>query len=1095
MPQPPRFLRFTDRFSAWFTSSVRLKGLQYSSTGRVRIEEGNSELVEARVRGTTLYEVTLTVLDNEISATCECPYSGFCKHIWATLLQAEKLGYLSDARNAAILVRDYEDNLEPEDEGEFDLRPPQPAQRPEPPSRWRGQLHGLRTWDAAPQRKSDWPSGRELLYAFDVPEQGVSLPSLHVSILTRDPRKNGPGWNKTKELKIARAEIADVANEADRAVLALLAGSRPVQSYSYYMSEPLPSTFELHAPLTETILPMLFATGRVFYRTNRYAEAELHRLTLDEGAPWRFELSIVEDAARGYLVDGQLMREGDTPRPLRLVQMATNDGALLMENRLGRLANREALRWLRHLRGTGPIFAPEREGDELLSFVLSENNGFPVHVPESLSYQRVDGTPRPWLAIRERSSKSGRSDKEKLWATLQFRYGDWMVSGGAPTPIYDKDKRVFIVRDAAAERLAEEHIENMGVRYDKGLQQHWLLRTRVAPVVTKLLLDGWLVDVDGKAFRQSTGSRMEVTTGIDWFDLSGEVTYGDTSADMPALLEALRRGESVVQLSDGSYGLVPEEWMARFGRLAQMGDVGEQAVRFSRAQTGLLDALLAADETIRFDEGFTHARQQLQRFDGIGAAEQPATFEGTLRDYQREGLGWLEFLGSMRWGGCLADDMGLGKTAQVLAMLEKRRVLRTAEGVSDEDRPVGPSLVVVPKSLVFNWKAEAARFTPSLRVFEYTGTGRRRDAVMDYDVVLTTYGTLRRDVTMLRELEFDYVVLDEAQAIKNASTDSAKAVRLLKGRHRLAMSGTPIENHLGELWSLFEFLNPGMLGSATAFGAAGSGRRDLDEEGRRLLARALRPFILRRTKQQVASELPDRTEQTLWCELSTAERKLYDELRAHYRASLLGRIDQVGLSRSKMHVLEALLRLRQASCHPGLLDPKRAAGPSSKVDLLIEQLQELMEEGHKALVFSQFTSLLAIVRQRLDALGIVYEYLDGSTNDRQAPVERFQNDPSCKLFLISLKAGGLGLNLTAAEYVFLLDPWWNPAVEAQAIDRAHRIGQTRAVFAYRLIARDTVEEKVLELQKSKRELAAAIIAEDNSLVRDLKREDLELLLS
>jgi SNF2 family DNA or RNA helicase len=331
--------------------------------------------------------------------------------------------------------------------------------------------------------------------------------------------------------------------------------------------------------------------------------------------------------------------------------------------------------------------------------------------------------------------------------------------------------------------------------------------------------------------------------------------------------------------------------------------------------------------------------------------------------------------------------------------------------------------------------------------------------------------------------------------VKNASTASAKAVRLLRGAHRLALSGTPVENHLGELWSLFEFLNPGMLGEAKVLKMAGGLGRNPSPEARQLLAQALRPFILRRTKQQVARELPAKTEQTIFCELEGPQRKHYDELRAHYRETLLNRVETQGLAKSKMHVLEALLRLRQAACHPGLIDPKQVDQPSAKLETLMDQLDELRQEGHKALVFSQFTSFLAIVRKRLDEAGIRYEYLDGSTRDRQARVESFQNDPEIPLFLISLKAGGLGLNLTAAEYVFLLDPWWNPAVEAQAVDRAHRIGQTKAVFAYRLIAKDTVEEKVLELQKTKRELADAILGEDNSLIRDLKREDLELLLS
>jgi SNF2 family DNA or RNA helicase len=286
-----------------------------------------------------------------------------------------------------------------------------------------------------------------------------------------------------------------------------------------------------------------------------------------------------------------------------------------------------------------------------------------------------------------------------------------------------------------------------------------------------------------------------------------------------------------------------------------------------------------------------------------------------------------------------------------------------------------------------------------------------------------------------------------------------------------------------------------MLGAASVFKLAGAAARNPDEDTRRLLAHALRPFFLRRTKEQVARELPPKSEQTIFCEMDEVERKRYNDLRNHYRNALLKTIATEGLAKSKIQVLEALLRLRQASCHPGLLDPKRLQDSSAKLDLLLTHLSELVEEGHKALVFSQFTSLLAIVRKRLDDAGIVYEYLDGATRDRQQHVERFQNDLDCRLFLISLKAGGLGLNLTAAEYIFLLDPWWNPAVEAQAIDRAHRIGQTRPVFAYRLIARDTVEEKVLQLQSKKRDLAAAIISEDNNVLANLQREDLELLLS
>jgi SNF2 family DNA or RNA helicase len=301
-----------------------------------------------------------------------------------------------------------------------------------------------------------------------------------------------------------------------------------------------------------------------------------------------------------------------------------------------------------------------------------------------------------------------------------------------------------------------------------------------------------------------------------------------------------------------------------------------------------------------------------------------------------------------------------------------------------------------------------------------------------------------------------------------------------------------VENHVGELASILEFTNPGLLGRTRAFQR---GRGELGVEGRALLARTIRPFVLRRTKDQVAADLPPRTEQVVHCRLDPPQRSYYDALRDRYRQSLLRRVEREGMARAKIHVLEALLRLRQAACHPGLVDPGKSGAESAKLDTLVARLRELRGEGHKALVFSQFTSLLALVQPRLDEHRIPYAYLDGATRDRAARVRKFQEDPDCGVFLVSLKAGGLGLNLTAASYVFILDPWWNPAVEAQAIDRTHRIGQTRAVFAYRLIAEDTVEEKILQLQDAKRDLARALITEDHSLIGGLRREDLELLLS
>ncbi len=602
-------------------------------------------------------------------------------------------------------------------------------------------------------------------------------------------------------------------------------------------------------------------------------------------------------------------------------------------------------------------------------------------------------------------------------------------------------------------------------------------------IVASLEAEGWIVEAAGRALRSEGSLALSIKSGIDWFDLCGKAEFGEASADLPDLLRAIQDGTRLVRLSDGSYGLMPEEWLAGWG-LSGVGVERAGSLRFQKSQAWLLDLLLAERGAVDVDAAFARARSALQRFERLEPVHEPAAFRGELRGYQRDGLGWLALLRDLGLGGCLADDMGLGKTVQVLALL------------AGEQRAQGkPSLVVAPRSIVFNWLRETERFAPSLRVLAHHGTDRSKDLreIADYDLVVTTYGTLRRDAALLSKIPFAYAILDEAQAIKNAHSQAAKAARLLVADHRLVLTGTPVENHLDDLWSLFDFLNPGMLGRSRVFREiVGPGG---ETDSTHLLARALRPFLLRRTKEQVLQELPPKIEQVIGCDLEGSERRRYDELRAHYRSTLLARVDEVGIERAGMNVLEALLRLRQAACHPGLVDPARAGESSAKLEALLPMLDEVRESGHKALVFSQFTSLLAIVRRRLDAEKIAYEYLDGKTRDREERVRRFQEEPACPLFLISLKAGGVGLNLTAADYVFLLDPWWNPAVERQAIDRTHRIGQTRTVNAYRLVARDTIEEKVLELQHKKRSLAEAILGGTEGTLRDLTREDLERLLS
>jgi superfamily II DNA or RNA helicase len=1031
--------------------------------------------VEAEVRGSFgNYFVELSWNGHGLETFCDCPAAdmGPCKHIWATLLAAEARGYLSNVRAAGL------PNL-PE-------RAPAPPPKPAKPE-WLQQIEGVANRGLAATRPKDlWPEKRQLLYVVDL-KSSRTAGCVVVRLQSRDRKMDG-SWGAVTSPTLQRNQISSLPDAADREILAALGGG--VQHYGWgggYTTGPLPQSMEIRRPLADRILPEIIATGRCYL--DAVPGSGGAPLGWDGAGPWEFALRMRPRERTGWEVEGVLRRGGER---LKLTEAALITESFVFANNLAApLAANVDFAWIEQFRHGGAIQAPERDGEAMLATLLCAPGAPPLEPPEEIPYREVSAPPKPGLRIKsaEPSMRGG-----KLRGELLFNYDGRVFSGGDSTAgFYDGEQHCYLRRDHAAEKTARDTLENLGLKYAWSYYQPepaWeIAPTKLPRIVRTLVEAGWHIEADGKVFRRPGEFRMQVSSGVDWFELHGDVEYGETKARLPQLLEALRRGDKMVRLDDDTYGVLPEEWLNRIGMLASMGAAEDGHVRFRRSQAGLLDALLAAAPEATCDEVFTRVREELRQFQGIQAAPQPEGFSGQLRGYQCEGLGWIEFLRRFSFGGCLADDMGVGKTAQVLALFETRRALREA------GEAVGPSLVVVPRSLVFNWKQEAERFTPRLRVLDYTGAVRAADGFDGHDIVLTTYGTLRRDIVRLKDHEFDYIVLDEAQAIKNAGTESAKAVRLLRGAHRLALSGTPVENHLGELWSLFEFLNPGMLGAASVFKLAGGVGRNPDEETRKLLAHGLRPFILRRTKEQVARELPPKTEQTIYCELKPAQRKLYNELRQHYRDSLLRRVETDGIAKSKIQVLEALLRLRQAACHPGLLDQKRKGEASAKLDTLLAQLREVTEEGHKALVFSQFTSLLAIVREQLDAEGVTYEYLDGQTRDRQACVERFQNDPDCRLFLVSLKAGGLGLNLTAAEYVFLLDPWWNPAVEAQAVDRAHRIGQTRQVFAYRLIARDTVEEKVLELQKSKRDLAAAIITEDNSLIRSLKREDLELLLS
>jgi hypothetical protein len=1065
------------------------RGRQYYIRGAVKQITGDSTSVKAVVQGTMRYNVEIASIDDFIDYSCSCPYFERdlepCKHIWATCLAAEQRGYLRGLGHGRA-----GDRFPIQRVSFLRTAATKPASVKDLPT-WRKQLAPLLSALEAQESRNrlSAPAEREFLYVIDT-EDTQFAERLVVEIVQRERRANG-AWGKLKIKKLALGEIDEVPDAADRRILAILLGSRRDLNHLYSTSygDLTYLSFVLPAPAWDVVLPLMCATDRCVLRTSANI-GESAPLRWDSGEPWQFCLNVAPVGDAEYAVTGSL-RRGETEMPISAPSLLVPGGLVFYEDRVVRLNDYGAFDWISLLRERKTLTIPKAEGRSFLAELVRFSHCPRLELPEELKFEEISTRPRPSLVVKPGPSHPFRHPR--LVGKLSFDYDGQKISyDQRGSSLYQKDRHRVIRRDLSFEAAARRRMTQLGFRSANNHRDGdaELYGEQLPSVVRALTSEGWQIEAEGKLYRTGGLLKMEVKSGVDWFELDGSAVFGDARISLPRLLRAIKQGETLVKLDDGTLGILPEEWMKKYGLLAGLGTVEAGHLRFMRPQAGLLDALLASEPNVAVDAIFARVRQELRGFTGVTAADAPAQFAGELRGYQREGLGWLFFLQRFGFGGCLADDMGLGKTIQVLALLESRRAVRSTQGESVRR----PSLVIVPRSLVFHWKREAARFAPDLAILDHSGVARRKpgDHFEDYDLVITTYGTLARDAIQFKEQRFDYCILDEAQAIKNASTLASKAVRLVRADHRLAMSGTPVENHLGELWSLFEFLNPGMLGSATIFASIG---RNPDEPTRALLARALRPFILRRTKGQVAAELPEKTEQTIYCDLEGKEKKLYNELRDYYRARLLQGDASEGNGRYQIQVLEALLRLRQAACHPGLIDKKKIAEPSAKIDTLLAQLDQVLEENHKVLVFSQFTSLLAIVRSRLDTANIPYAYLDGRTRDREARVEQFQKDPGVRLFLISLKAGGLGLNLHAAEYVYLLDPWWNPAVEAQAIDRAHRIGQTRRVFAYRLIARDTVEEKVLALQQSKRDLADAIISVDNSIMRNLTREDLELLLS
>jgi superfamily II DNA or RNA helicase len=1093
-------------------------GCHYAATGRVRqltISEDGS-VIEAETQGSTRRPYRQHVVLRgptgsplEIRGTCTCPVGFNCKHIAAVLVAARRK---AQAGGTALVAAST-------------AAPPARAVSAEPPmplelGRWLNELNRL-TPDATPQPAAQ---RQQVVYVLSANSAARGIDLLDIQPFSANLLKTGE-TGSTRPLTVDRWSVLNMpacADAADRIILNRLHNRRA--------NTPSP---EDDPPDT---LRRILETGRARWMDRKDT-------VLSEGPAragrlnWRIH---DDDGSQGLTIelDGPA-RPIRIPAPWYIEPDSAQIGPITLDIPqpvIGPLLAAPPI----------PILQANQVREELLRRFGDAAIPMPAEMPPP---ELIEAAPVPCLRLMAGTGQGaaaaiGQSAMVRVTppalARLSFRYGPVSVGFRQTVEVIGAGGRFYrVARAGQAESEATGTLGESGFRRLGDLFPYVLrlpnaddfvladndgsawLRIMIDDI-PRLRRDGWEIAIDPDfplRVLEATGdvtAELEESSGIDWLELHlGVVVDGERLDLVPGLVRmiAATRGTDLVSaladapdnapfvlpLPDGRLLSIPlgriRTMLFALSDLFGSGGIDAQNDRigFTRLDAADLAALESAVPEVVWQGGEilrTLGRQLREAGGSIPSVSLPAGFLGTLRSYQAQGMNWLQFLAGAGMGGVLADDMGLGKTVQTLAHLSVEK----AEGRLDR-----PSLIVCPTSLVANWALEAERFAPALRVLVLHGPERKQHfaAIGEHDMVITSYKLISRDETVLTAQEWHVVVLDEAQTIKNPLAETTRLACSLRARHRLCLSGTPLENHLGELWSLFNFLSPGFLGSAKSFRSRYRVpiEKHGDETRRAMLAKRVRPFLLRRTKEDVAPDLPPKTEMLEPVELEPAQRAIYDSIRLAMHARVRQAIAERGLARSGIIILDALLKMRQACCDPRLLKmtaTRRVKAGSAKLERLMELLTTLLDEGRRVLVFSQFTSMLALIIPRLDAADIPFALLTGDTVDRQVPIRRFQSGET-PVFLLSLKAGGTGLNLTAADTVIHYDPWWNPSVENQATDRAHRIGQDKPVFVYRLVTTDTIEQKMELLKARKRALVAGILEAERGGALAMTEADIELL--
>ena len=1027
------------------------QGLEYFKEGRVKIKQWDNISVLATVQGTYPYIVRLTVNDQSFESTCTCPYNYTCKHVVAVALKI-----IDEQRAVESEQKEEQDN-------------------------WREYFEKLITIQKVENEFSQevrW----KLIYIIHLAENYWNIRPVKVYM-----KKDG-SYGRMQEPSFGELSGQNVfRTSGDLIAISYLERIQAQQPSVYYRGR-----------LETSYLDFGLDAGQLFQLLRK---SEIH-LKKEDGSvgprirfgrrPWKlvFKLTLDEEddvyVFRPYFVRDEV----EIPITKDIKILTVNPIWFYYNNKLNFCEFPLSYAYIKSFIDEDlEIRVQKNEYQSFISDYLAKLPIFPyVEFPPGIEVTEINEVTSKRLYLEEM--------EDQLVVSFSVLYNDIEIAFSYPNDEYlhydTASRRVIRVRRdrQTEEELRQKILETNILEDTPGLfyasfedSLDWLFDG-----LPELHKQGFEILGEEKLVRFRVNRApanfgLSVSSETDWFDIELALTFDGIEVTLEELKKALRANKKFVKLRDGSIARLPQKLIEKLTYMLNFGKTEGDSLRFANYHVTFIDQLLADADQKKLDGLSQEKLQKLDQFEKIKAYQMPEGFKGTLRDYQKAGYDWMNFLREYGFGGILADDMGLGKTIQALAILLNEI----------KKNPKKPNLIVAPTSLIFNWLQEIERFTPGIKYLVHYGTRRTRDIrrLKKYSLILTTYGHVRRDIVLLKEIEFNYAILDESQNIKNPMSETSKAVRLLNARNRLALTGTPVENNTMDLWAQFAFINPGLLGDLNFFKE--TFMRPIEKEQNVQVASSLRrlifPFILRRTKEDVAKELPPKVENIVFSPMSDDQQKLYDKWRLAYKDSILAEIESQGLNKSKFKVLEGLTRLRQIACHPELVDPKYNNG-SGKFDALMEMIEEIVSEKHKVLIFSQFVKMLHIIRNYLDEAGINYAYLDGQTKDRQAQVELFQNDKNVRLFLISLKAGGTGLNLTAADYVIHYDPWWNPAVEMQATDRAYRIGQTKKVFAYKLISKDSVEEKIIKLQDKKRELVNSLITTEEGFFKSLSKDDI-----